>query len=150
MGCIGPLDPLCPLIAPLIPGLPSVGGAAGSLVTSMLQPMFEFLQREIAKAVVELMGTIATSWLQLPDPTLDQNSGPVGLLRANTMYLTAAVAVGAVLIAATRLALQRDGREAATLTRGIVWLVVLTAGGVPGVALLLWIGDQYSDWILKA
>ncbi|MGC4808646.1 hypothetical protein [Micromonospora sp. DT233] len=69
-------------------------------------------------------------------------------LRAYTWWAVLAVAVGSVLVAAIKLALERNGREAGTLGKNLLLLMLLAGAGVPAVSSLLYIGDHYADWIL--
>lgn len=108
------------------------------------------LAEQASQAAAEMLKTLVAGWLVIPTPEVSQTSGVVQHLRAYTNWAVAAIAVGSVLIAATKMALDRDGREAGVLTRNLVALVVLAGAGVPAVQLLIKIGDAYADWILSA
>ncbi|MFF3857114.1 hypothetical protein [Micromonospora sp. NPDC002575] len=133
--CVPVVDPLC------IPGK-AVESAAGRFLEEIAEQMSE--------AAAEMLRAMVTGWLSIPTPDVTQESGTVAYLRAYTSWAVAAVAVGAVLVAAGRLAWERDGREAGTLGKGLVTMVVLAGAGVPAVQLLISIGDSYSNWILDA
>ncbi|AEB48028.1 hypothetical protein VAB18032_30324 (plasmid) [Micromonospora maris AB-18-032] len=56
--------------------------------------------------------------------------------------------MGALLVGAIRLAIERNGREAGSIAKGLAALVVITGVGVPAVQVLTVVGDAYSNWIL--
>lgn len=122
----------------------------GGLAQNAAQRFLAELAAQASESAAEMLRTLVAGWLTLPGPQVSADSGPVALLRAYTNWATAAIAVGAVLVAAIRLAWERNGREAASLVRGLVMMVVLTGAGVPAVRLLVEIGDSYSDWILDS
>ncbi|MFI7074957.1 hypothetical protein [Micromonospora sediminicola] len=97
-----------------------------------------------------MLKTLVSGWLAIPTPAVSQESGVVKHLQAYTNWAVAAIAVGSVLIAAIKLATERNGREAGTLGKNLVLLVVIAGAGVPAVRLLTEIGDAYADWILTA
>ncbi|MEU4778279.1 hypothetical protein [Micromonospora sp. NPDC023633] len=120
------------------------------------------LSEQASEAAAEMLKALVAGWLSIPTTKVSQGSchtdtsgklvcdGTVDYLSAYTNWAVAALAVGAVLIGAIRLAWERNGRDAGTLTKGLVTMVVLAGAGVPAVQLLIGIGDAYSDWILKA
>ncbi|MFG1804659.1 hypothetical protein ACGFI4_31400 [Micromonospora carbonacea] len=133
--CVPIADPFC------LPGK-AVESAAGQFLEEIAEQMSE--------AAAEMLRAMVTGWLSIPTPDVTQESGTVAYLRAYTSWAVAAVAVAAVLVAAGRLAWERDGREAGTFGKGLVTMVVLAGAGVPAVQLLITIGDSYSNWILDA
>src|SRR5258705_136104 len=154
MGFSSWLDPLC-----IKHNLPGVGGAVngvlnpvGSLQGAALGVVdffFKGFTDSIAKAAADLLTSIATSWLLLDEPDLTAADGPVAQLRAHTLFLSSAIAVGALLIAGIRLVLRRDGQEARVVGRGIFALVLLTVGGVPAVVAVLSSGVLYASWSVQ-
>jgi hypothetical protein len=138
------LDPTC------IPGQIIQNAAAGIL---------DIIAGQLGAFVTALVKVVVTGWLQIPTPQVansvdqaiaGQTVGAVAQLRAHTWWITAALAVGSLLFAAGRIAINRNGREAAELARGVFHLVVLSGLGVPIVLLLSQIGDSYSTWIINA
>ncbi|MFG1892105.1 hypothetical protein ACGFIR_30095 [Micromonospora sp. NPDC049051] len=122
----------------------------------------EELSEQASEAAAEMLKALVAGWMSIPTPKVSQGSchtdasgklvcdGTVDYLSAYTNWAVAALAVGAVLVGAIRLAWERNGRDAGTLTRGLVTMVVLAGAGVPAVQLLIGIGDSYSDWIIRA
>ncbi len=123
---------------------------------------FDEIAEQASKAAAEMLKTLVAGWLSISTPDVSQGScrlddagkldcsNTVAYLRAYTHWAVAAIAVGAVLIAAIKMALERNGREAGSFAKNLVMLVVLTVAGVPAVQLLIGIGDEYADWILSA
>ncbi|WP_255436164.1 hypothetical protein [Salinispora sp. H7-4] len=118
------------------------------------------IAEQMTQAAAEMLELVVAGWLAVDTPSTSEScsavdgelvcEGAIGYLRAYTNWAVAAIAVGAVLVAAIKLALDRDGREAGSVGKGLVALVVLAGAGVPAVRYLIEIGDQYSTWILNA
>ncbi|PWU52735.1 hypothetical protein DLJ47_17945 [Micromonospora sp. S4605] len=130
-----PLDPRC------IPG---------QILDNTAGRFLDELAEQSSQAAAEMLKTLVTGWLSIPTPVVSQNSGVVKHLQAYTGWAVAAIAVGSVLVAAIKMTLERNGREAGTFAKNLVTLVVLAGAGVPAVQLLIEIGDAYADWILSA
>ncbi|WP_434740669.1 hypothetical protein [Micromonospora sp. SH-82] len=124
---------------------------------------FEDLAEQSTKAAAGMMEALLTGWLSIQSPDVSTGTcwtpagtqdllcdKPVDYLRAYTHWAVAAIAVGAVLVAALRLAWERNGQAAGSFTKGLVTMVVLAGAGVPAVQLLIEIGDAYSTWIVDA
>ncbi|MFF0182600.1 hypothetical protein ACFYPF_26275 [Micromonospora sp. NPDC005223] len=135
MACIPAIDPTC------IPGA-ILDGTAGRFLDEIAE--------QSSQAAAEMLKTLVAGWLTIPTPEVSQTSGVVAHLRAYTYWAVAAIAVGSVLIAALKMAWERNGREAGSFAKNMVMLVVLAGAGVPAVQLLVQIGDAYADWILSA
>lgn len=132
--CIPVVDPNCDPLADLAQGT--------------AKRFLEELAAQASEAAADMLRLVVSGWLSLPSPDISQDSGPVALLRGYTNWAVAAIAIGAVLVAALRMAWDRNGQAAGSLARGLVTMVVITGAGVPAVRLLMEIGDSYSDWIL--
>lgn len=120
----------------------------GDLAAGTAKRFLDELAQQTTEAAAEMLRVVVAGWISIPSPTVSEESGAVAYLRAYTNWAVAAIAVGAVLVAAIRLAWERNGREAGSFARGLVMLVILTGAGVPAVQLLIEIGDAYSTWIL--
>ncbi|MEW2383663.1 hypothetical protein AB0873_16455 [Micromonospora sp. NPDC047707] len=134
---------------------------AGSIIDNTAGRFLDELAEQASKAAAEMLETLVAGWLAIDTPKtsdacrLDDAGklaceGAVGYLREYTNWAVAAIAVGAVLVAAIKMALERNGREASTFGKNLVMLVVITVAGVPAVQTLVEIGDLYSNWILDA
>ncbi|GAB3866882.1 hypothetical protein GCM10029963_79960 [Micromonospora andamanensis] len=133
MPCIPVVDPLC---------LP------GRVAENVAGRYLDEIAVEASDAAAEMLKTLVAGWLHVGTPGISQTSGVVAELRTYTNWAVAAVAVGALLVGAIRLAIERNGREAGSIAKGLVALVVITGAGVPAVQILIEVGDSYSDWIL--
>ncbi|MFY1599851.1 hypothetical protein [Micromonospora sp. WMMD737] len=144
----------CPIVNPVC--------VPGHVLDTTAGRFLDELSEQASEAAAEMLKALVAGWLSIPTPQVSQGSchtnasgklvcdGTVDYLSAYTNWAVAALAVGAVLIGAIRLAWERNGREAGTLAKGLVTMVVLAGAGVPAVQLLIGIGDSYSDWILRA
>ena len=136
------LDP-CSL--PLVHNLcGAVGGAAKAVAGDVLST--------IAKAFVDAAGNLLkltlSLWTKVDVPQFDEHSGPVGLLRDHTAWLTALLAVATLLILCAKMALTRHHAPGVDAARGLLTMLVATAVAVPLVMLASGIGDGFSQWIL--
>ncbi|QKW17588.1 hypothetical protein [Verrucosispora sp. NA02020] len=131
--CIPLVDPLC---------VPTK--VAGNVAGRHLEQIAE----EASKAAAEMLTTLVAGWLRVDRPEISETSGVVANLRSYTHWAVAAIAVGALLVGAIRLAIERNGREAGSIAKGLAALVVITGAGVPAVQVLITVGDSYSDWII--
>lgn len=86
-------------------------------------------------------------------PTADscvEAVGAVGKLQAHTAWITGAVAVGAVLFAVIKIAIERRGQAAADVTRGMITLLFTVALGLGIIQVSILISDRYSEWIIES
>jgi len=120
----------------------------GSVVSSVAGDAFSAAVDQLAQGLGKALTLAMTFWTRVQVPALSDSSGPVGDLRGSTAYLTGAVAVAALLVAAVRLAFTRSSEPAVDAARGLVTLVVATGVGVPAVVALAAAGDGFSTWIL--
>ncbi|MFD4208251.1 hypothetical protein ACFWRG_19925 [Micromonospora tulbaghiae] len=138
--------------AAVVPDCPPVLPACipGQILENTASRFFEEIAEQASQAAADMLKTLVTGWLAIPTPAVSQESGVVKHLQAYTNWAVAAIAVGSVLVAAIKLAIDRNGREAGTLGKNLALLVVIAGAGVPAVRLLTEIGDAYANWILSA
>jgi hypothetical protein len=122
----------------------------GQIVQNTAGRFLDELADQASQAAAKMLETLVAGWLAIPSPVVSQESGVIKHLQAYTAWAVAAIAVGSVLFSATKMALERDGREAGALGKNLVLLVVIAGAGVPAVRILTEIGDAYADWILSA
>jgi len=122
--------------------------AAGEAAANAAEAAFGSAARSAADGFGKMIGVMTTFWVQVPTPSLDGASSPVTLMREYTSWLTAAVGVLSILIAAGRMALTRDGRAATDSAKGLLQFVVLSTAGVAALSLLVEFGDAYSKWVI--
>jgi hypothetical protein len=144
----GPLSFVCDTVGGVIGN--SVVGPGVEFVNVVFDILVKAFSDELASAVTKLLVELATSWLDAKHTDVQAPNGPVDQLRSHTSVLTAGIAVGALLVTATRMILNRNGRDFRVMVRGLIWLVIVTTASISGMALLLRIGDSYSSWIIRA
>ncbi|WBB62014.1 hypothetical protein O7599_05595 [Streptomyces sp. WMMC500] len=110
---------------------------------------WEEIVESFQDAAVWTVKELATSWMRVESPGLDQDAGPVGFLRDSTIWLTSWVAVLCLVVAAGRLAWERRAEPARLAAAGVLRLVVVSAVAVAVINLLVKAGDSFSIWIIN-
>jgi len=105
-----------------------------------------------SKSVMEM---IVSAWVYTPTPTPGSTDGtPTGSstewIHAHTLWLTAAISIATLLIAAGRMAWQRRGDAAVDALRGILNLIVVNACALAVVANLVLAGDSFATWLIES
>ena len=131
-----------------VPGVSSLCGVAGDVAGDAAGGVFDAMVGKLAEGFAKAVQMVVTFWTDVQVPGLSTTGGPIAELRANTAWLTAFIAVLAVLVCAGRLALTRNSRPAAEAFKGLAILVVVSGCGVAAVNALVVFGDQYSAWVL--
>ena len=126
----------------------TVGGVVGGAAETAAGSVFDAAATKLAEGFAKGTQLVVTFWTDVEVPGLSTGAGPVAELRANTAWLTAFVAVLAVLVCAARLALTRSSRPAGEALKGLLILVVVSGCGVAAVNALVLSGDAYSGWVL--
>ncbi|MFD1926255.1 hypothetical protein ACFSK2_38190 [Streptomyces beijiangensis] len=126
-------------------GKEAVGDAVEGAVGSAFAKIVDSFSEGAAKVVKEL----ATGWLQVNAPTLDKDTGPVAFLMQSTGWLTAYLAVLALLFAAGRMAWERRGEPAKEALAGILRLLIVSGCGVAAINLLVKGGDEFAAWLIQ-
>ena len=125
-----------------------VGGVIGNAAGTAADGIFDAAARKLAEGFAAATEFVVTFWTDVAAPELTTDAGPVAELRANTHWLTGAVAAFSLLVAAGQMAFTRSGRPAQQAFGGLLRLVLLTAVAVPTVSALVAFFDGYSDWVL--
>ncbi|WP_174530616.1 hypothetical protein, partial [Micromonospora maritima] len=125
-----------------------VGGVANSVAGNVAESMLDGLAKAMGDTAAWALKTLIAGWIAVPSPVL--TGGSVDRLREYTYWITGAVAVFSLLVAAGRIVWERNAKAATDAGRGLVQLTLISAAGVPTVALLSEFGDGYSKWIVDA
>jgi len=129
-------------------GCDLVGGAVGGVVGDAAGGVFDAAVEKITDGFATAIQLVVTFWTGVDVPGLSTTEGPVAELRANTAWLSAFIAVLAILACAGRMALTRSSRPAREAFKGLLILVVASGAGVAAVNALVVFGDGYSQWVL--
>jgi type IV secretion system protein TrbL len=129
-------------------GCDLLGGAVGGVVGDAAGGVFDAAVEKITDGFATAIQLVVTFWTGVQVPGLSTTEGPVAELRANTAWLSAFIAVLAVLACAARMALTRSSRPAGQAFKGLLILVVASGAGVAAVNALVVFGDGYSAWVL--
>jgi hypothetical protein len=114
--------------------------------------MDKLILNDLKNSIKWAYTAIVNFWMKLPPPNLstaNSTANPVYWLRDRLDWLIGLTAVCSLIFAGAKLALQRDGREAAAVARGIVRLVILNFGGAAIATSLVKAGNLYSVWIMQ-
>jgi type IV secretion system protein TrbL len=95
---------------------------------------------------IEMMNTF---WVNVPTPALSSDSGALGALRADLGWVTGAVAVLGILIAASKMMLTRSSKPAVALAMGLTRMLFASFVLLPVIALLTAFGDDFSTWVIE-
>ncbi len=146
-GCAADVVKSGPAIGKAVVGA-APGAAVGAVASSAAGSAFETMALSMTEAEEWAMKTLLTAWLKYPDPDLQGSDSSMVWLQGKLQVFVAFVVVGAVLLAAYRLA--TTGRFEHLGELGMVLGRVILTGGLVGfvVTLGLEIGDLFSEWIL--
>ncbi len=129
-----------PDVVGVLPGVAADAAAGG---------VFDAAVDKIADGFATAIQLVVTFWTRVTVPGLNTSEGPVAELRANTAWLSAFIAVLAILICAGRMAMTRSSRPAAEAFKGLLILIIASGAGVAAINALVVFGDGYSTWVLN-
>jgi hypothetical protein len=139
MTCNPLVEPTCLIVGKVVQ--PESARATGDILGGIAQAISDGI-----KWIVE---NTATWWVQIPSPNLSTEPA-VSHIQQWLLPITAAVAVGGVIAAATRMAITGRANPLLDLGGGLLTLAAATALGATIAALLLKAGDAWSSWVLQA
>jgi type IV secretion system protein TrbL len=118
-----------------------IGGIVGSGIDAVAE--------SFTRSVQPFLTGVFTFWMNVPAADVASPTGPVQMMQGSLHWVTAAIAVGALAIGATRLVLTRRPDNAVALGRSMGLLLFAAVIAVPLFNLLLNFGDEFSTWILN-
>ena len=130
-----------------IPGISQNCNPLKDAITGGVTQIFDTISKIMVETAGWAVKTLVTGWIMAPSPIMD-NQDVVDNLRKYTYWIMTAVAVGALLIAATRMVLGSDGKVGVDAAAGLGKLVLVTSLAVPITIALTEFGDGYSRWII--
>jgi hypothetical protein len=120
------------------------GHAAGAVTGGVISGVAHAVQSGVAWTVSNTVDW----WVKVPSPDLAAEP-VVGELQRWLMPVTVAVAVGAVLVAAGKIALTRKASPLVDVGFGLLMVAATAALGVLLPVMLLRAGDVWSSWVLQ-
>ncbi|MQS16449.1 hypothetical protein F7Q99_30705 [Streptomyces kaniharaensis] len=99
----------------------------------------------------KVAAAVTTWWISVPTANIladSQGNGPIVWVWQHTMWLSAWIAVMAILVSAGRLAIQRRAEPAIDVAKGIFAMSFVGAGALAAVGVLTTAGDDFSEWIV--
>ncbi|MGO9908499.1 MAG: hypothetical protein ACLP4R_00760 [Solirubrobacteraceae bacterium] len=126
-----------------------LGGAASSAAAGIITVFAHAVLGSLTRAIEWL----STVWMNTPTPTLvDASGNPTGTvawMHGELLPLTAALAVGSVVIGGAKIAVAEAGHaEAREFTRWLFVYVLASAGGVVFAATLISTCDGFANYII--
>ena len=126
-----------------------LGGAASSAAAGIITVFAHAVLGSLTKAIEWL----STVWMNTPTPTLvDASGNPTGTaawMQGELLPLTAALAVGSVVIGGAKIAIAEAGHaEAREFTGWLSVYVLASAGGVAFAAMLVATCDGFANYVI--
>lgn len=117
---------------------------AGNLGSAILNSVANGFKTAAEWSIKEFM----TAWLHAPSPDIDSSASVVGWLQSHLWFITLAVSIGAMLVAAYRLATTQQWQHGRELAEALVRLVIVTTAAAWLISAGIKAGDAYTEWIL--
>lgn len=135
-------------------GVSTVCHAIGAGVSSVAGDAINWMANDFLHAEQQAFIWVTSLWVNIPSPQfatsdLSAPTGAAAFIWNDTRWYVAAFAMGGLLIAAGKLALERRAEPARTAVYGILTLAVVTSVTAGVVELSVEAGDQYSQWIIN-
>jgi type IV secretion system protein TrbL len=124
------------------------GGTAKDVAKTATGSFVGDLAAAFANAFGKVVEMANTFWVHVPTPQLDAHSGAVGALRTDLAWVTGAVAVLGILIAAVKMMLTRKSQPATQLALGLGRMLFASFVLLPATVLLTSFGDDFSTWVI--
>jgi hypothetical protein len=126
-----------------------LGGAASSAAAGIITVFAHAVLGSLTRAIEWL----STVWMNTPTPTLADASGTatgtVAWMQNELLPLTAALAVGSVIVGGAKIAVAEAGHtEAREFTRWLFVYALASAGGVAFAAMLISTCDGFANYII--
>ncbi|MEU5959211.1 hypothetical protein [Streptomyces sp. NPDC047525] len=124
-----------------------LGCAAERTAEKIVDSAFSTIVDSFAQGAALALKSMTTGWMNLDAPDISQ-AGPVGALQNSLSWVTAWVAVLALLIAAGRMIWQQRGEPLKEAMGAVIKLVLVSSVGIVAIQTLMRAGDSFSNWIL--
>lgn len=126
-----------------------LGGAASSAAAGIITVFAHAVLGSLTRAI----GWLSTVWMNTPTPTLVDASGTatgtVAWMQGELLPLTAALAVGSVIVGGAKIAVAEAGHtEMREFTRWLFVYVLASAGGVAFAAMVISTCDGFANYVI--
>lgn len=131
----------------------TIGNVLGDAASSAAAGIITVFAHAVLGSLTRAIEWLSTVWLNTPTPTLVDASGTatgtVAWLQSELLPLTAALAVGSVIVGGAKIAVSEAGHgEAHEFTRWLFVYVLASAGGVAFAAMLISTCDGFANYII--
>ncbi len=137
------------VICKLKEGLENVIKAGFDLLFGVFYEIITWL---VVQAVKFIMKTVGTIWLDVPTPGIEGGGGSrptVDFMQGRVMWLALLVATMSVVIAGIKMAWTMRGDELMPMMKSLMTFMVATLFGIAFVNILVQIGNEFSDWVIR-
>ena len=131
----------------------TVGNLLGGVASSAAAGIITVFAHAVLGSLTRAIEWLATVWMNTPTPTLVDSSGSAtgtaAWMQSELLPLTAALAVGSVLVGGAKIAIaEHGGSEAREFTRWLLVYVLASAGGVAFAAMLITTCDGFANHVI--
>lgn len=145
------LVPLCSwwnVICQIAEGLATVFSTVFDTLFGVFWDVLTWIVTEAVKLILKTVGTL---WLKVSTPGLTEGgSGPtVVFMQGRVMWLAITVATVSLVVAGTKMAWTMRGDEFMPALKSLLTFVIVTVFCVTMVNLLVEIGNEFSDWVIR-
>ena len=131
----------------------AVGNVLGGVASSAAAGIITVFAHAVLGSLTRAIEWLATVWINTPTPALADASGnPTGTvawMQSELLPLTAALAVGSVIVGGAKIAIADAGHgEAREFTKWLFVFVLASTGGVAFAAMLITTCDAFASYIV--
>ncbi len=131
----------------------TIGNVLSGAASSAAAGIITVFAHAVLGSLTTAIEWLSTVWMNTPTPTLVDASGTatgtVAWMQGELLPLTAALAVGSVIVGGARIAVAEAGRtEAREFTRWLFVYVLASAGGVALAAIVISTCDGFANYII--
>ena len=131
----------------------TIGNLFGGVASSAAAGIITVFAHAVLGSLTRAIEWLSTVWMNTPTPTLVDSSGTAtgtaAWMQSELLPLTAALAVGSVIVGGAKLAVaEHGGSEAREFSRWLFVYVLASAGGVAFAAMVITTCDGFANYII--
>ena len=131
----------------------TIGNLLGGVASSAAAGIITVFAHAVLGSLTKAIEWLSTVWINTPTPTLVDSSGAAtgttAWMQSELVPITAALAVGSVIVGGAKLAVSdRAGGEAGEFTRWLFVYALASAGGVAFAAMVITTCDGLANYVI--
>jgi hypothetical protein len=142
----GPIGVACRGMHAVLSIPSDIGNSATNVIGKLGSSMLSQIAQPMADAADGLLKTLSAFWMNINTPNL----GAAGLIRTDTSWITALVAVASIMVAAARIAIRRRGEPGTVMLLGLGRLVVVSGAAVVVMTAAGKLADTFSADLMRS